>query len=113
MTDHELLRAGCWVSARFTSERLVGEYIWLWLAAFISLLIYIPLFLCLRGIIWVNEGEWKVQFRSRSNSANMKPGFQRCVSAGLPTEECIRSEACLQQAPKMLLSVAVFSENSI
>ncbi|CEL63250.1 hypothetical protein RSOLAG1IB_05293 [Rhizoctonia solani AG-1 IB] len=47
----------CWINPKYTRERLLGEYIWLWIAGFGNLLVYIPLFLLLRGNITLgNEG---------------------------------------------------------
>ncbi|CUA74517.1 hypothetical protein RSOLAG22IIIB_11277 [Rhizoctonia solani] len=47
----------CWINPKYGEERLAGEYLWLWVAGFGNLLVYIPLFLLLRGnIVLGNEG---------------------------------------------------------
>ncbi|CAE7144618.1 unnamed protein product [Rhizoctonia solani] len=47
----------CWINSKYGSKRLAGEYLWLWVAGFGNLLVYIPLFLLLRGhIVLGNEG---------------------------------------------------------
>ncbi|KAF8674985.1 hypothetical protein RHS04_06957 [Rhizoctonia solani] len=47
----------CWINPKYSTERLVGEYLWLWVAGFGNLLVYIPLFLLLRGnIVLGSEG---------------------------------------------------------
>ncbi|CAE6405583.1 unnamed protein product [Rhizoctonia solani] len=47
----------CWINPKYSNERLLGEYLWLWVAGFGNLLVYIPLFLLLRGnIVLGNEG---------------------------------------------------------
>ncbi|KAG9091937.1 hypothetical protein FS749_016129 [Ceratobasidium sp. UAMH 11750] len=50
----------CWISQKYTKERLAGEYVWLWFAGFGNLLLYIPLFFILRGnIVWDEEEGWR------------------------------------------------------
>ncbi|KEP53397.1 putative transmembrane protein [Rhizoctonia solani 123E] len=47
----------CWINPKYGDERLAGEYLWLWVAGFGNLLVYIPLFLLLRGnIVLGNQG---------------------------------------------------------
>ncbi|KAF8601556.1 hypothetical protein BDV93DRAFT_524730 [Ceratobasidium sp. AG-I] len=47
----------CWINPKYKNHRAFGEYMWLWVAGFGNLLVYIPLYLLLRGnIILGNEG---------------------------------------------------------
>ncbi|KAF8263338.1 hypothetical protein EI94DRAFT_1877754 [Lactarius quietus] len=39
----------CWIGAGFEGERLAGEYIWLWIALFASVVMYIPLYFWTKG----------------------------------------------------------------
>ena len=48
----------CWLSARFNKERIAGEYFWLWLALFGSILLYLPLFCWYLGIITPDPSRW-------------------------------------------------------
>ena len=48
----------CWISPSFPGERLAGEYIWLWLALFASVLLYIPLYFWTEGRLDVDEERW-------------------------------------------------------
>lgn len=43
----------CWIGngSRYNAERLTGEYVWMWIALSVSLLMYIPL--AWRG--WVSK----------------------------------------------------------
>jgi hypothetical protein len=41
----------CWLGQGFKAERLAGEYIWFWLALFISIILYLPLYLFHLGFI--------------------------------------------------------------
>lgn len=41
----------CWIGRSYTGERIGGEYLWFWLALFVSLALYTPLFLLHRNII--------------------------------------------------------------
>jgi len=47
----------CWVASKYMGERIAGEYLWLWLTLFTSVIIYIPLFLWSRGNL-VFESHW-------------------------------------------------------
>ena len=48
----------CWISGS-DAERIVGEYLWLWIAALLSILLYTLLFFRLRGNIQVDPLNWK------------------------------------------------------
>ncbi|KAH7345597.1 hypothetical protein B0J17DRAFT_608750 [Rhizoctonia solani] len=89
----------CWINPKYKSERLAGEYLWLWIAGFGNLLVYIPLFLLLRGnIVLGNEG-----FRSHSWHWTPSPVFnefkaetQSASGSSIPDDaydENIRKEA--------------------
>lgn len=54
----------CWITAAYPKERIAFEYLWMWSAAFINLLLYIPLFFSLRGNLVVQG----MRFRWRSVS---------------------------------------------
>jgi len=48
----------CWISPHFAGERLGGEYLFLWLTLFISILLYIPLYYWSEGRLSVDENRW-------------------------------------------------------
>ncbi|KAH9968849.1 hypothetical protein BC827DRAFT_1166129 [Russula dissimulans] len=50
----------CWITQEFKVQRTVGDFLWMWISAFSSLLAYIAVFLVLRGFITV-EG-WRVRW---------------------------------------------------
>ncbi|KAI0254071.1 hypothetical protein BJV78DRAFT_1296867 [Lactifluus subvellereus] len=55
----------CWISPRYGSERLAGEYLWLWFALFASVIMYIPLYFWAKGRLSVGEGKWyKLRLRT-------------------------------------------------
>jgi len=45
----------CWISPEFPELRLAGEYIWMWIALFASVTLYIPLYFWAEGFWSVNE----------------------------------------------------------
>jgi len=53
---------GCWITSEFSVQRTVADFLWMWIAAFSSLLAYVVLFLVLRGYITVNG--WRVRWTS-------------------------------------------------
>ncbi|EIN11964.1 hypothetical protein PUNSTDRAFT_125070 [Punctularia strigosozonata HHB-11173 SS5] len=48
----------CWIGPRYNSERVAGEYFWLWLALGVSIALYIPLWLWKRGNITIDDHKW-------------------------------------------------------
>jgi hypothetical protein len=49
---------GCWITAEFSVQRTVADFMWMWISAFSSLLAYIALFLVLKGYIVVDG--WRI-----------------------------------------------------
>jgi len=41
----------CWIGQNYNKERIAGEYVWFWLTLFISIILYLPLFLLHLSII--------------------------------------------------------------
>ncbi|KAH9978624.1 hypothetical protein BGW80DRAFT_1165386 [Lactifluus volemus] len=52
----------CWISSHYTSERLGGEYVWLWVTLFSSVILYVPLYFWAEGRLSVDKEKW-YQFR--------------------------------------------------
>ncbi|EIM82772.1 uncharacterized protein STEHIDRAFT_160399 [Stereum hirsutum FP-91666 SS1] len=48
----------CWIAQEFKGERIAGEYLWLWIALFTSILVYVPLFLWSQGMLSVDTSQW-------------------------------------------------------
>jgi len=64
----------CWTGKYYLAEKIVGEYFWVWLALFASLLLYIPLFFLSRGNITTDDNVWwKFHIHRRSPNA---PGLE-------------------------------------
>jgi len=49
----------CWIGPRFHGERLAGEYIWLWMALFASVVVYLPLHLWAEGRLSIGDRWYK------------------------------------------------------
>jgi hypothetical protein len=47
----------CWISDRFNVERMAGEYVWIWIALFASIVLNIPVFLYVTGRLLV-DANW-------------------------------------------------------
>jgi hypothetical protein len=56
--DVDIWKFWCWIGSRYLGFRIVGEYLWLWVTLFVSLLAYIPLFFWSRGNITVSDKSW-------------------------------------------------------
>ncbi|KAH9013781.1 hypothetical protein EDB84DRAFT_1590401 [Lactarius hengduanensis] len=57
----------CWIGPEYGAERLAGEYIWLWIALFASVIMYIPLYFWMKGRLSVNPDKW---YKFRLNAAH-------------------------------------------
>jgi len=44
---------GCWIKPTYLAAQIVTEYLWVWLAAFVMLVLYSINFLLMRG--WIGE----------------------------------------------------------
>ncbi|KAH9978629.1 hypothetical protein BGW80DRAFT_687058 [Lactifluus volemus] len=63
----------CWISPRYGVERMVGEYLWFWIALFASIITYIPLYFFANGSLSVDEKKW-YKFHLRHSSASGRVG---------------------------------------
>ncbi|KAH9055184.1 hypothetical protein EDB87DRAFT_1344417 [Lactarius vividus] len=48
----------CWIDPKYNGERLAGEYIWMWIALFASVVMYIPLHFWMKGHLSVDGERW-------------------------------------------------------
>ncbi|THH15654.1 hypothetical protein EW146_g4859 [Bondarzewia mesenterica] len=48
----------CWIGGQFKAERIAGEYFWLWLALFTSVIVYVPLYFWSQGRLTVDPSCW-------------------------------------------------------
>ncbi|KIM83330.1 hypothetical protein PILCRDRAFT_819583 [Piloderma croceum F 1598] len=77
----------CWIGdgTRYDAERIAGEYLWLWITLFVSILAYIPLFFWAQGNITVStEHWWEITFHSsKENIQGIDPDGRRRRSLGM------------------------------
>lgn len=56
----------CWIGQGYLAERITGEYVWMWLALFVSVFVYVPLFMWGRGYLTVDRTHWwRIGVRTR------------------------------------------------
>ncbi|KAH9052528.1 hypothetical protein EDB87DRAFT_1570446 [Lactarius vividus] len=48
----------CWIGPKYTGERLAGEYVWMWIALFASVVMYVPLHFWMKGHFSVDGEKW-------------------------------------------------------
>ncbi|KAH9014333.1 hypothetical protein EDB85DRAFT_2287593 [Lactarius pseudohatsudake] len=48
----------CWIGPKYNGERLAGEYIWMWIALFASVIMYIPLHFWMKGHLSIDGEKW-------------------------------------------------------
>jgi len=62
---------GCWIAKEFPVQRTAGDFLWMWISAFSSVLAYVAVFLVLGGFVEV-EG-WRVRRTPRQASRSIHP----------------------------------------
>jgi hypothetical protein len=60
----------CWITAKFTNERIGLEYLWLWLACFLNIILYVFLALVIKGVVIVENG--RMRFRKSNEPRRAK-----------------------------------------
>jgi len=71
----------CWISPQYKGIRLGGEYIWLWIALFASLILYIPLYYWAEGRLSVDKDSW---YRFHMSASDQKVEYaQRRAALGM------------------------------
>jgi len=80
----------CWITAHYSSERIVLEYLWLYISAFASLIIYAFLALVVKGFVIVNgrsiritTGEERVNEQFISTNHNGVGKDSKSIAMGL------------------------------
>jgi hypothetical protein len=69
----------CWISSQYDPERLAGESVWLWIALFASVIMYIPLYFWAEGRLSVDQEKW---YKFRTYKADVEYS-QRRAALGL------------------------------
>ncbi|KAH9978636.1 hypothetical protein BGW80DRAFT_1455405 [Lactifluus volemus] len=64
----------CWISSAFEGERLAGEYIWLWITLFASVIMYIPLYFWAEGRLSVDRQRW---YKFHLNNPDDRVGYTK------------------------------------
>lgn len=65
---------GCWIRAEYDTERIVFEYLWMWIAAFTMLILYGIIALVMRGTLVINGKKWKFNW-NRSARESQRDWF--------------------------------------
>jgi len=59
----------CWITAEFSVQRTVADFLWMWISAFSSVLAYVAVFLVLGGFVEVDG--WRVRWTPRQESPSI------------------------------------------
>lgn len=59
-----IMNTGCWITQNYPGQRIGLEYLWMWMAAFLNILLYIPITLVLKRFITVTG--WRFRFLSNA-----------------------------------------------
>ncbi|KAH9048658.1 hypothetical protein EDB83DRAFT_2632661 [Lactarius deliciosus] len=66
----------CWIGPKYNGERLAGEYVWLWIALFASVVMYVPLHFWMKGHLSVDGEKW-YKFRLVKSEVEYSRGERR------------------------------------
>ncbi|PPQ78887.1 hypothetical protein CVT24_012274 [Panaeolus cyanescens] len=60
----------CWITSKYSTERIVTEYLWVWLSAFVMVVLYGAMFLVMRGWVIIDEGvHWYKNYQESSDNS--------------------------------------------
>ncbi|KLO12173.1 hypothetical protein SCHPADRAFT_854296 [Schizopora paradoxa] len=92
----------CWIDKKFVVERLIGDYVYPWLACLLLLVVYSLLFFRLRGWVSVTPDRWsRIRLVRRGSSNRLTQGeFGRAIEDN--SESGIGTLIGRQKASKML-----------
>jgi hypothetical protein len=79
----------CWIGGKgekYLVDKLIGEYLWMWLTLAASILAYIPLFLLSRGYISIHPLKWW-KFSIHRNKSEI--GLSAMKKAGMGLLACV------------------------
>jgi hypothetical protein len=62
--------SGCWITAKYPAQRLALEYIWMWLAAFLHIILYALIALVIQGVVMFNG--WRIVVPSKSERVHLR-----------------------------------------
>ncbi|KAN0127158.1 hypothetical protein V8E53_015028 [Lactarius tabidus] len=48
----------CWIGSKYDEDRLAGEYLWMWIALFASVVMYVPVHFWMKGYLSVDDEKW-------------------------------------------------------
>jgi hypothetical protein len=80
---NQLYLLGCWITSHYSRERIGLQYIWLWIAAFVDVILYAFLALVVKGFIIVNGGSIRVttgEERVHKSLTSQRSGGSRDVT---------------------------------
>jgi len=64
----------CWIGGAFSAQRIAGEYVWLWIAALASIVLYIPLFFIMKGTVDIDTSGRRLRIRRKEGVASHLAG---------------------------------------
>ena len=54
--------SGCWITSDYPVQRIVLEYLWMWITAFLNFILYIPIALVIMFDATVAMNGWHIRF---------------------------------------------------
>ncbi|KAF8527188.1 hypothetical protein BU17DRAFT_15697, partial [Hysterangium stoloniferum] len=87
----------CWIGSKYDRFRVGAEYVWFWITAVLSVIIYALLYFCLRGIIVVGRDYWWQIHLQKPPSSRSRLQTALAQSNG-GTPECLQSNETLPRS---------------
>lgn len=67
------INIGCWIEKRFKAEQIVTEYLWVWVAGFLMIILYTIMFLVIRGWFVIDNGIHWHENHNANSSGDIEP----------------------------------------
>ena len=58
---------GCWITSDYPVQRIVLEYMWMWITAFLNFLLYVPMALVVIYDATVVVHAWRIRIVKKTN----------------------------------------------
>lgn len=71
---NRLTSLGCWIAARYPIERIGLQYLWMWVTAFVDILVYICLALVVKGFVTFSNGRIRINTGGERVPSNLPSG---------------------------------------
>ncbi|KAI0348397.1 hypothetical protein BDW22DRAFT_1350595 [Trametopsis cervina] len=67
----------CWITEQYPVQRIVLEYLWLWITCFLNFLLYVPIAFVMRYDCTLVIANWQIRFLKNSETGRATPRLEK------------------------------------